>query len=81
MLDGSETTHPPPHFRPMTAAQAEIVRIMRATGQIRIAQAGRIVAAHTLGERDPGTIGRDAMTRLARRGVAQRVARGIWQAR
>jgi hypothetical protein len=83
-LTGDEVPHPPPRPTALTPAQREILRAL-AGGEITSSDAGAIVHAH----RDPpageerhhyrSSDGRDALTRLARRGLVRRVARGRWE--
>jgi hypothetical protein len=75
---------------PLTEAQREILRTARANrGVIRSVQAGVILHAHReqpcpradargCCEYAAGD-GGDALTRLASRGLARRVGRGIWE--
>lgn len=82
-LDGSETTHPLRAGRPLTPRQRELVTYMRAHGIVRpreigvLMHAGRTSIATKL--EHASSDGCDALRRLERRGLVERVARGRWQ--
>lgn len=93
-LDGVEVEHTTVTRarQPLTGAQREILRWLRANGKIRAFEAGTIVHAH----REPpcrsrtqgggitaccehaSSDGVDALKRLANRGLVRRVARGLY---
>src|SRR4051812_19009097 len=82
-LDGSETTHPLRFARPLTERQRELVAYMRAHGVVRsreigvLMHAGRSSIATKL--QHASSDGCDALRRLERRGLVERVSRGRWQ--
>jgi hypothetical protein len=90
-IDGAEVRHPPPRPRPLTAAQAEIVRWTRAHGEIRSSEAGS--ALHAQRDSSCGkplsykclgcceyaaSDGYSACKRLEARGVLRHVGHGRW---
>ena len=82
-LDGSETTHPVRHPRPLTERQRELVAFIRLQGVVSprevgvIMHAGRTSIAGKL--RFASSDGYDALHRLERRGLVERITRGRWQ--
>lgn len=81
-FDGSETTHPVRRPRRLTDRQRELVSYMRARGVVSprevgvLMHAGRTTIASKL--RYASSDGYDALRRLERRGLVERIARGRW---
>lgn len=84
-LDGREQSHPVRAPRPLSTRQRELVRYMREHGVVRpreiglLMRAGRPTPVRRGGERHISSDGVDALQRLAKRGLAERVERGRWQ--
>jgi predicted transcriptional regulator of viral defense system len=82
-LDGNETTLPLRHARPLTMRQRELVAYMRVHGVVRsreigvLMHAGRPSIATKL--EHASSDGCDALRRLERRGLVERVERGRWR--
>lgn len=81
-LDGAETVHPVRHPRPLTDRQREVVAYMHMVGVVRPREIGILMHAGRptfTDMRHASSDGVDALKRLARRGLVERVARGKWQ--
>ena len=84
-LDGAETPYPTTRPRPLSARQRELVAYMRQHGDVRpidvgaLMRNGRETPVRRGGERHVSSDGVDALRRLARRGLVERVERGRWR--
>lgn len=84
-LDGHETPHPARTPRPLSDRQRELVTYMRRCGEVRpfeigeLMRAGRLTPIRRGGERHTSSDGVDALKRLERRGLVERVRRGVWR--
>lgn len=91
-LDGHETPYPMRKTRPLSDRQREVLRWMRTFESVRPFQVGRMM--HAAGKHPIGWIlasgtgpcckhassdGSDALRRLAKRGLVERVRRGSWR--
>lgn len=82
-LDGHEQPHPVRAPKPLTDRQRELVRYMREHGVVRpreigvLMHAGRRSIASKL--QHASSDGCDALRRLERRGLVERVERGRWR--
>jgi hypothetical protein len=85
-LDGRETSHPVRRAIPLTNRQREVLRFVRSRIDVRPIEVGRIMrdgrgTPLRLGaERHVSSDGADALKRLERRGLVERVSRGHWRA-
>jgi hypothetical protein len=85
-LDGTGTTYPVRKMRPLSDRQRELVAYMRHEGDVRpvdvgkMMRAGRETPVRRGGERHASSDGVDALRRLERRGLVERVARARWRA-
>jgi hypothetical protein len=82
-LDGHETTHPVRAPRPLTARQRELVAYMRGHVYVRPIDVGRLMRGGRVSptrdnNRHVSSDGVDALRRLQRRGLVERVERGRW---
>ena len=71
---------------PLSAGQEDIIRVLRMTGSIRSAEAGRITYVHRpdpvsyeRAARYAGSDGWAALKRLEQRGLVRHVRRGLWE--
>jgi hypothetical protein len=84
-LDGAETPYPTRMPRPLSERQRELVAWMRAVGDVRpldvgqLMHAGRTTPLRLGAARHVSSDGVDALRRLERRGLVERVARGRWR--
>ena len=93
-LDGSESTHPVRKVRPLSARQRELVAYMRQHGDVSPTDVGVLMhqgrerpcvirldfrRGRTSCCKFASSDGSDALRRLARRGIVERVKRGRWR--
>lgn len=83
-LDGRATPYPLRRPRPLSDRQREVLRFMQTNGDVRPVQIGMLMHAgrsttrlHL--DRYASSDGSDALRRLAKRGLVERVHRGVWR--
>jgi hypothetical protein len=84
-LDGREITHPPRAPKPLSERQRELIAYMRTVEHVRpqevglLMHAGRPEPRRLSAARHASSDGVDALARLQRRGLVERVKRGCWR--